>query len=79
MGSGSLAAMAVFETGWQKDMEVRKGSDTASCAARKHCIRLHPPSLEHTAASGHRPCVGSHQVWYLQRLGLWIQRRRLCD
>lgn len=25
MGSGSLAAMAIFESKWTKDMEVRKG------------------------------------------------------
>lgn len=29
MGSGSLAAMAVFETGWRKDMEVRRNLHTS--------------------------------------------------
>jgi len=67
MGSGSLAAMAVFESGWEPNMSV---SPFAHCALFLH-LTSPPPSYNSPLA---RSSAGSRTSSYF---GGYLQRSRL--
>lgn len=83
MGSGSLAAMAVFESQWQKDLDVRIHPFSALptsllCSA---LISHHSNSFQnpHTARIRNQPRLRRDLRRYLQRSRVRFERRRLRD
>ena len=74
MGSGSLAAMAVFESQWKKDLDVR----ALSLYSHLCPLMTYVPSVFAGAARERRqPSLRRHLRRNLQRLGLRLQRRRM--
>lgn len=69
MGSGSLAAMAVFETGWRAEMSVCK-----TLHKNLHVELTWNDSLERRSPC---TCLRCGLRWYLQRPGIWFQCRRM--
>lgn len=70
MGSGSLAAMAVFESSWKPNMEV--------------CVPWlpYPANTQFQSRLARRssgPGISGNLSWYLQRPWLRVQRRCVCD
>lgn len=72
MGSGSLAAMAVFESSWRAGLEV-------GVAAPVRPVLPQPPLTTAIAAPrSNRSRLSSNLRRYLQRSWIRFQRRRLC-
>lgn len=67
MGSGSLAAMSVFETSWTKGMDV-------SVSPFSLYPELYLLTLEVIARISNRSSSSSNFFWYLQRFRIWFQR-----
>ncbi len=72
MGSGSLAAMAIFESSWRPNLEVRPPSPFIqyTLLTQRTC------PLERRSPGTRHP---SHLRRYLQRPRLRLERRRVCD
>ena len=69
MGSGSLAAMSVFESGWKQDMTVRTNWS----------FGLNIYSFYLIARRRQKTCARRDCCWYLQRSRLRKQRWLVCD
>lgn len=77
MGSGSLAAMAVFESKWQPNMEVcTRPSPWPYASPPSPCSHPASPS---TARRSARPRLRRDLRGYLQRPRLRLERRRVRD